>query len=394
MHVVISTDFFPKLGGAHLWLYEVYRRWPCKVTLVTTNYAQCPEYTRAQQSFDSQHHGAIYIVRAGFPFQDHTLFDWRYLQHYAAVLIRINRLVSNSFTYFHCCRAVPEGLLGLVLKRLRPRFSKLVTYAHGEEILAAQTSRQLKYMAYLTYRASDLIIANSKHTKRLVTNIYPRANVVCIHPGVDAAAFGEAKADSAAFREQCGWPAQTIVVSTVARMEPRKNHAMVIRALAELRREGMPLAYVCGGDGEERNKLVALAKDLGLAEWVRFTGTISDQDKIAIYAASDIYAMPSIQCGAMIEGFGIVFLEASAAGIPSIAGNTGGQSEAVLDGVTGLVVNGTNLEDVKMAIRVLATDKLRREQMGRAGIQWALDHDWSNVAAQICSAVSGMCQQL
>lgn len=390
MHTVISSAFFPKIGGAHLWLYEVYRRWPCKVTLITSDYATCPHYTRTQQAFDSLQHGSLDIVREHFPLHDNTLFEWRHLQHYAAVIRRINTLARNSFSYIHCCRAVPEGLIGLLVKRLHPRSSKLVTYAHGEEILVAQSSRQLKIMAYLTYRASDLIIANSEHTKRLVKSICPRANVRCIHPGVDAAAFAEAKAGRAALRAKSGWPTHTLVVSTIARMEPRKNHAMVIRALAELHKEGLSIDYVCGGDGEENNRLVALARDLGLSERVRFTGKISDEEKITIYMASDIYAMPSIRCGAMIEGFGIVFLEAAAAGIPSIAGNCGGQSEAVLHGVTGLVVDGTSLQQVTTAIRTLAMDESRREVMGREAIKWALEHDWSNVSRQTFAEVSAL----
>ncbi len=304
--------------------------------------------------------------------------------------MRISKIAGNAFTYLHCCRAVPEGFTGLLFKRLRPGSSTLVTYAHGEEILVARTSRQLKFMAWLAYSGSDFIIANSENTKNLVKKMCPRAKVVCIHPGVDSAAFAQAKADRGAYRLQCEWPVETIVVSTMARMEARKNHAAVIKAIKDLRQEGLPLAYVCGGDGEDRHKLIALVRDIGLQDWVRFTGTINDQEKKAIYAASDIYAMPSVQCGPMIEGFGIAFLEAAAAGVPSICGNTGGQPEAVLHGITGLVVNGTILEDVKNAIRVLAENEVLRAQMGREGVKWALEHDWAKVVEKTFSAIGAL----
>ena len=99
--------------------------------------------------------------------------------------------------------------------------------------------------------------------------------------------------------------------------------------------------------------------------------------------------MPSIQHGEMIEGFGIVFLEAAAAGVPSICGNVGGQAEAVVRGKTGLVVDGASLYDVKRAIRRLATDKSMRVMMGREGRKWAENHDWDHVVEATWEAIYG-----
>jgi phosphatidylinositol alpha-1,6-mannosyltransferase len=162
---------------------------------------------------------------------------------------------------------------------------------------------------------------------------------------------------------------------------------MVIRAIAELRREGLPLAYVCGGGGEEKTKLVELVDALEMHEWVRFTGVLTDDERALTYGASDIYAMPSIMYGQMTEGFGIVFLEAAAVGIPSIAGNVGGQAEAVLDGKTGVVVDGLDLPQVKAAIKRLALDSSLRDQMGEEGVKWARSHDWAVVSEQIQRAI-------
>ncbi len=100
---------------------------------------------------------------------------------------------------------------------------------------------------------------------------------------------------------------------------------------------------------------------------MRFTGAVSDAEKKLIFAACDIHAMPSVQLGEMIEGFGIVFLEAAAAGKPSICGNIGGQAEAVLDGRTGLVVDGADLDRVADALRSLVRDRALRQRLGRAG---------------------------
>lgn len=90
----------------------------------------------------------------------------------------------------------------------------------------------------------------------------------------------------------------------------------------------------------------------------------------------------------MIEGFGIVFLEAAAAGIPSIAGNAGGQPEAVLHGCTGLVIDGANLAELKQAIRLLAEDVKLREYLGANGRKWAAENDWRSVAQKLVEKCS------
>jgi glycosyltransferase involved in cell wall biosynthesis len=195
------------------------------------------------------------------------------------------------------------------------------------------------------------------------------------------------KADAGAFRDALLWPPETVIVATVARMEPRKNQAIVIRAIAELRSEGIPLAYICAGDGEEHSRLVETARSLGIEQWVRFPGAVSDGEKVSILAAADVHAMPSIRHGSMIEGFGISFMEAAATGTPSIAGNVGGQSEAVLDGRTGLVIDGSSLSEVRSALRCLTLDPALRERMGREGKKWAAANDWASIVQRTQAAI-------
>jgi phosphatidylinositol alpha-1,6-mannosyltransferase len=121
--------------------------------------------------------------------------------------------------------------------------------------------------------------------------------------------------------------------------------------------------------------------------WVRFTGFLEHGNVAVTYRSMDIFAMPSIQVGAMIEGFGMVFLEAGAAELPSICGSGGGQREAVLDGRTGIVVDGSQLEDVKQALKRLASNASLRRTMGQAGLKYAQEHDWRTSAAAVFAAV-------
>jgi phosphatidyl-myo-inositol dimannoside synthase len=100
--------------------------------------------------------------------------------------------------------------------------------------------------------------------------------------------------------------------------------------------------------------------------------------------------MPSVQLGEMIEGFGIVFLEAAAAGVPSICGNSGGQMEAVRDGETGIVVDGRESANIATALRQLAREPQRRAQMGRNGRVWAEGFDWQRVCARTLEATRAL----
>jgi phosphatidylinositol alpha-1,6-mannosyltransferase len=377
--IVVSFDFLPKIGGAHLWLYEVYRRWSAQVRVLTTRCSPDPDEAQRQREFDRLDHGALQISREAQPVDDINLLDVRCLYAFSSQVRAIGRLSGERTTRLHALRAFPEGFAAYLYRKLHPRASRLITYAHGEEVLIAQTSLQLKLIATRVYAASDLVIANSENTRRIVLALCPSARVICIHPGVDTTAFVCAEEVVGAYRSQWNWPPETVVVCTLGRMEPRKNHAAVIRAVSELRKRGLAAALVCGGDGPEKDKLVSLAAALGLGPWVRFTGQVTDRDKRLTYLAADLYAMPSIQVGEMIEGFGIVFLEAAAAGLACVCGNNGGQGEAVLHGRTGLIVDGTRDQDVAAAIERLVRDAALRKEMGRAGKAWAAQNDWQQV---------------
>jgi phosphatidylinositol alpha-1,6-mannosyltransferase len=387
MDIVVSFEFLPTIGGAHLWMYEQYRRWPTGVRVVTARRSSDPAEAERERAFDAHDHGAIEICRVA-PLREMNLIDPRYWLTCLSQARSIATSSSGVVTHLHSVRAFPEGAAALLCRRLYARQAKLITYAHGEEILVARTSRQFASVARVVYGASDLVIANSEGTRQMVAELCPSARIVRVSPGVDVAAYQHSDEDVQRYRQQRGWGAGTVAIVTVARMEPRKNHAMVLEAVAALRRKGLPLVYFCGGDGEERAALVQKCSALEIEPWVHFAGAVHDQEKRLAFAAAQIHAMPSIQVGPMIEGFGIVFIEAAAAGLPSIAGNTGGQTEAVLDGETGLIVDGTNLAEVSGAIEKLACDPALRARLGAKGRGWAAKNDWSCVARAAHEAIA------
>lgn len=384
--IAISYDCLPKIGGAHMWLYEVYRRWPTPVSIFTSEYSPDAATAAAERAFDAVHHGSVTIRRRARPIRQLSLLSPDCLASYRAHVRALRELSAGGPVRLHALRAFPEGFAGLLYKWRHPRSTRLIVYAHGEEILIGRLSRQLNWMTRRVYAAADLVIANSESTRRLVLETAPRARVTTIHPGVDVAAFTPAPAAVTAWRDALGWSADTVIIGSVARMEARKNQAALIRAVAKVRAEGGAVALVCGGDGPERERLTALARELQVEDRVRFAGPVSDPEKKLIFAGCDIHAMPSVQLGEMIEGFGIVFLEAAAAGKPSICGDIGGQAEAVLDGKTGLVVDGRDDARVTEAVRSLVRDRALRERLGREGLAWASEHDWSAVLARTLAA--------
>lgn len=394
--VLVSFDFPPMIGGAHSWLYEVYRRWPTEVQVLTAEYARDESEASREREFDAQVHGSLQISRAARKSQQIDLFSGRYISSVWRQAQQIQALSGLSGTrnsgcdVIHALRAFPEGVAGWLCSRRRPRSKFLVTYVHGEEVLVSQTSRQLTLLAERVYKDSDLIIANSESTRGILAEAYPSVDSVSIHPGVDVNRYTNVKNDSACRKNSYGWPKDTVVILTLARMEERKNHAMVIRSVAQLRSEGIPVALICAGDGPERKRLDALSHELQMSQWVRFIGSVAEKDKPQLFASGDIFAMPSITAGSMIEGFGIVFLEAAAAGLPTVCGNTGGQVEAVLHDKTGISVDGNSLGAVVAAIKKLVINRDLRHQLGQAGRLWAMENDWEILGKKVQLAIQNL----
>jgi phosphatidylinositol alpha-1,6-mannosyltransferase len=144
------------------------------------------------------------------------------------------------------------------------------------------------------------------------------------------------------------------------------------------------LQYLIAGDGQERDRLEDLARARAVHQHVRFLGGVSDDQLPSLYAACDIFLMPTRQDASDVEGFGIVFLEAAATGKPSIGGRNGGVPEAVADGETGLLVEGTNSGELANAIRTLARSPTLRATMGAAGRRRVVQSfTWDRAAREV-----------
>jgi phosphatidylinositol alpha-1,6-mannosyltransferase len=180
-------------------------------------------------------------------------------------------------------------------------------------------------------------------------------------------------------------------VVCVSRMVPRKGQDTLIRAWPKVRAEVGDATLLLVGDGPYRADLERLAGQLDVAASVRFTGPVPQADLPAYYDAGDVFAMPcrTRRGGLDVEGLGIVYLEASATGLPVIGGDSGGAPDAILDGETGYVVAGGDTHAVAARIAELLSDPARARAMGEQGLAWVnREWRWELAAARLEALLS------
>jgi phosphatidyl-myo-inositol dimannoside synthase len=242
----------------------------------------------------------------------------------------------------------------------------VVIYAHGEELTTWGRGRKYKSMRFIL-RHANCIIANSQHTLDTLTTMGVNRNcVTVIYPGVDVEVFRPGL-DFGGLRQGLGIGVNDKVVFSVGRLSRRKGFDHMIQAVGQLRAEGFPVHYVIAGIGEDEAYLDSLVREQNLQLFVHRIGAVSEIDLPRWMNACDIFATPNREINGDNEGFGMVFIEASACGKPVIAGTDGGTGDAVIDGETGLRVSGKDLDAVTTALRRLLTDSSLAQRLGDAG---------------------------
>ena len=234
---------------------------------------------------------------------------------------------------------------------------------------------------------ADRVIAISEFTANLLqtAGVVPD-RIEIVYPGCDVNYFRPLPSRMDLRQELLGSRYGDRVILTVGNLVARKGHDMVIRALPRVCQRLPDTTYLIVGDGPYRSQLETLAVEMGVRDRVIFAGKIPNQDLVPIYALCDVFAMPSRdqseQCD--VEGFGVVFLEANACGKPVIGGRSGGIPEAVQDGLTGLLVDPHDPEDMAKAITRLLTDSELSARLGQQGrMRVARDFTWGRVGTQV-----------
>ncbi len=270
--------------------------------------------------------------------------------------------------------AAPLGLLATPL-RARAGVTRAVALTHGHEAGWAALPGARGLLRRIA-RGLDVITYLGEYFRvRLDRAVGGLTTLDRLAPGVDTGAFAPG-VSGAPVRARYRLGERPVIVC-VSRLVPRKGQDALIRALPEIRRRVPQAALLLVGSGPYRSTLTALAAECGVAEQVIFTGSVPWGELPAYYAAGDIFAMPcrTRRAGLDVEGLGIVYLEASSAGLPVVAGDSGGAPDAVRDGETGYVVAGRDLGAVTERITAILADPALARRLGQAGRAW-VEADW------------------
>jgi phosphatidylinositol alpha-1,6-mannosyltransferase len=357
----ITNDFGPRAGGIETFVIGLIQRLP---------HARVIVYTSAQVNSEG--------------------YDRNWLEDFGVEVIRDKaKILLPTPGVAYCVKAIVRernistvffgaaAPLGLLSKGLRKAgVQHIVALTHGHEVwwskvwpftLAMKSiSRHVNHLTYLGEFTRSAIARS--------VNKDAAQSMVKIAPGIDTDHFSPV--DARQLREELGLTDKRVIVS-VGRLVHRKGQDVLIEAMPAIITE-VPEAHILMiGEGPYRSYLENRVKALGLQERVTFIGRIQYADLPKHICAGDLFVMPSRSrlAGLEVEGLGIVYLEASACGLPVIAGNSGGAPDAVLEGETGLVVDGTSKADVAAAVVELLLDADRSKAMGIAGRQWIIQ-EW------------------
>jgi len=296
----------------------------------------------------------------------------------ARELVVSRRLLRNATVYL----PEPGPMLTMMLlqffKGFRPK--RLVLTFHGSEILRFSRSPLRRWLAGRLIRHATRVSTLTTYTQELLLERFPHAaDKIILTPGALRSDFAVVPPREAREKDK-------IVVLTVGRLHPRKGQLITLQALqmlpADVRRR---IEYwIVGGrnKGNYEDRLRSLAAgDTALT--VRFFGNIPDEELAEVYDRSDIFALTSINHGQSVEGFGLVYLEAAAHGLPIVAHRVGGVPEAVRDGVTGLLVTPDRPAELAAAFEKLIHDAPLRRRLGGAGRIWAARNCWAENASTL-----------
>ncbi|MFZ2804224.1 MAG: glycosyltransferase family 4 protein [Patescibacteria group bacterium] len=215
------------------------------------------------------------------------------------------------------------------------------------------------------------LVANSEATKADVLKLVPGSRMTVMTPGIEK---GKLPTKQEARRQLEIDPTEQVVLS-IARLIPRKGIDVALRVMGRIQHQ-QPVSYVVIGDGADLGRLEEIAEESRTS--VRWLRDAKDDEKWLWLCASDVFLLPVRDEGDDVEGFGIVFLEAAKAGIPSVAGKSGGAVEAVRNERTGLVVKPTDVDAVEQAVEKLLQDPELRQRLGDEGRQLEHDYRWED----------------
>ncbi|WP_430779793.1 glycosyltransferase family 4 protein [Actinoplanes sp. G11-F43] len=355
--LLVTNDFPPRPGGIQQFVHNLAVRQPAGSIVVYSS------TWRGAAEFDAEQPFEVVREKTGI------LLPTPAVARRAAEIARANDCDSVLFG-----AAAPLGLLAHGLRRTTG-IRRAVGITHGHEIGWAALPGARGLLRRIA-RGNDVITYLGEFQRtRLDKALHGLTELKRLAPGVDVDKFHPG-VDGSAVRARYGLTGRPVVVC-VSRLVPRKGQDMLIRAMPEIRRRVPGAALLLVSGGPYRKNLERLARETGVESDVVFTGSVPWAELPDHYAAGDVYAMPcrTRAAGLDVEGLGIVYLEASATGLPVVGGDSGGAPDAVREGETGYVVGGTDVPAIADRVAGLLSDPVKAKAMGEAGRAW-VEQEW------------------
>ncbi|HEX2807680.1 MAG TPA: glycosyltransferase family 4 protein [Kineosporiaceae bacterium] len=365
--LVVTNDFPPRTGGIESFVFAMTGRLPAGQVVVHTA---------------NQPGAALFDAVLPFPV----------VRDPASVLLptaTVAHRVARTARDYGCDRvwfgaAAPLGLLAPVLRRAGVR--RTVATTHGHEVWWARVPVTRSLMHRIG-EVNDVVTYLGQYS---LSQIAPAlsapaaARMRRLTPGVDGAVFRPGSGGPR-LRRALGLDDRPVLVC-VSRFVPRKGQDVLVEALPAIRRQVPDASVLLVGDGPHRRRVERLVDRLGLRDDVRFAGQVPWPATPAYYDAGDVFCMPTRtrRGGLEPEGLGICYLEAAASGLPVIVGDSGGATDAVLDGRTGYVVDGRDVASVAERCAELLLDRARARRFGAAGRDWvSAAWNWPGQAGEL-----------
>ncbi|WP_328366143.1 glycosyltransferase family 4 protein [Streptomyces sp. NBC_00445] len=358
--LIVTNDFPPRPGGIQAFLHNMALRLdPERLVVYASTWKRTREGIEATAAFDAEQ--PFTVVR------DRTtmLLPTPQVTRRAAGLLRGHGCTSVWFG-----AAAPLGLMAPALRAAGAE--RIVATTHGHEAGWAQLPAARQLLRRIG-ESTDTITYLGEYTRsRIASALTPAAasRMVQLPPGVDEKTF-HPESGGDAIRARLGLTDRPVIVC-VSRLVPRKGQDTLILAMPRILAKEPEAVLLIVGGGPYENELRKLAAETRVTASVRFTGPVPWSELPAHYGAGDIFAMPcrTRRRGLDVEGLGIVYLEASATGLPVVAGDSGGAPDAVLNGETGWIVRGGSVEESADRITTLLGDAELRQRMGERGREW------------------------
>lgn len=276
-------------------------------------------------------------------------------------------LATHGFSF------VPVGLLGLI-RRFPYALTIIGSDVQHHASVHKPTDVLWRFLFQRALNQAQKLICISRYSRDLLRSTFsvPAEGLHVVYMGLDEPRFARPSPEQVEDLRQRLHLRDQVVLLTVGRLVPRKGHDQVLRALAQLISTHPTVHYLVVGEGPDERRLRRMVTELGLEAHVTFAGYVPEEELNHYYDVADVYVMPSRPEGEMVEGFGLVFIEAGARGLPVVGGRHGGVREAVLDGQTGYLVDPLAPDEIARRISELIERPELRRMLGEHGRKRAL----------------------